>query len=66
MDLSMYLLAEANVATVTGDAFGNLTVFLLPRDKWWYSKEALKLIKDALAANTFNDIVKCPPLYFVF
>jgi hypothetical protein len=25
MDLSMYLLAEANV-TVTGDAFGNLTV----------------------------------------
>jgi aspartate aminotransferase len=24
MDLSMYLLAEANVATVTGDAFGNL------------------------------------------
>jgi aspartate/methionine/tyrosine aminotransferase len=26
MDLSMYLLAEANVATVTGDAFGNLTV----------------------------------------
>jgi aspartate aminotransferase len=23
MDLSMYLLAEANVATVTGDAFGN-------------------------------------------
>jgi aspartate aminotransferase len=42
MDLSMYLLAEANVATVTGDAFGNLTVSvsLITSDE--ILKEALK------------------------
>ncbi len=46
----MYLLAEANVATVTGDAFGNPNCI-----RFSYAtsdellKEALKRIKDALA-----------------
>jgi aspartate aminotransferase len=50
MDLSMYLLAEANVATVTGDAFGNPDCI-----RFSYAtsenilKEALKRIKEALA-----------------
>ncbi|OCB74444.1 pyridoxal phosphate-dependent aminotransferase [Flavobacterium crassostreae] len=50
MDLSMYLLAQANVATVTGDAFGNPNCI-----RFSYAtsdailKEALKRIKDALA-----------------
>jgi aspartate aminotransferase len=49
MDLSMYLLAEANVATVTGDAFGNPNCI-----RFSYAtseailKEALKRIKAAL------------------
>ena len=50
MDLSMYLLAEANVATVTGDAFGNpdcIRFSYATSDE--ILKEALKRIKDALA-----------------
>ena len=49
-DVSMYLLAEALVATVTGDAFGNPNCI-----RFSYAtsdellKEALKRIKDALA-----------------
>ncbi|RZK30872.1 MAG: aminotransferase class I/II-fold pyridoxal phosphate-dependent enzyme, partial [Hymenobacter sp.] len=49
-DLSMYLLAEANVATVTGDAFGNPDCI---RFSYATSEdlltEALKRIKEALA-----------------
>lgn len=49
-DLSMYLLAEANVATVTGDAFGNPNCL---RISYATSEailtEALKRIKEALA-----------------
>jgi aspartate aminotransferase len=48
-DLSMYLLSEANVATVTGDAFGNPNCI---RFSYATSEailtEALKRIKDAL------------------
>jgi len=50
MDLSMYLLGEANVATVTGDAFGNpdcIRFSYATSDE--ILKEALKRIKDALA-----------------
>jgi aspartate aminotransferase len=50
MDLSMYLLAEANVATVTGDAFGNphcIRFSYATSDE--ILKEALKRIKEALA-----------------
>ncbi|MBC7495279.1 MAG: pyridoxal phosphate-dependent aminotransferase [Flavobacterium sp.] len=49
-DLSMYLLSEANVATVTGDAFGNADCI---RISYAASQdlliEALKRIKEALA-----------------
>jgi aspartate aminotransferase len=49
-DFSMYLLAEANVATVTGDAFGNPNCI---RFSYATSEEilteALKRIKEALA-----------------
>jgi aspartate aminotransferase len=49
-DLAMYLLAEANVATVTGDAFGNPSCIRLSyatsEDQL---KEAIKRIKEALA-----------------
>lgn len=49
-DLSMYLLAEANVATVTGDAFGNPNCL---RISYATSEailtEALKRIKEALS-----------------
>ena len=49
-DLSMYLLSEANVATVTGDAFGNANCI---RFSYAASQEllleALKRIKEALA-----------------
>ncbi|MCC9073074.1 pyridoxal phosphate-dependent aminotransferase [Flavobacterium sp. F-65] len=50
-DLSMYLLGEANVATVTGDAFGNPNCI-----RFSYAtsedilKEALRRIKEALTA----------------
>lgn len=50
-DVSMYLLAEANVATVTGDAFGNPNCI-----RFSYAtsndilKEALRRIKEALTA----------------
>jgi aspartate aminotransferase len=49
-DFSMYLLAEANVATVTGDAFGNPDCI-----RFSYAtseeqlKEALRRIKEVLA-----------------
>ena len=48
-DFSMYLLAEANVATVTGEAFGNPNCI-----RFSYAtseellKEALRRIKEAL------------------
>ena len=49
-DFSMYLLAEANVATVTGDAFGNPNCI---RFSYATSEEllteALRRIKEALA-----------------
>ncbi len=49
-DFSMYLLSEANVATVTGDAFGNPNCIRLSyatsEDQL---KEALRRIKEALA-----------------
>jgi aspartate aminotransferase len=48
-DFAMYLLAEANVATVTGDAFGNPNCIRLSyatsEDQL---KEAIKRIKEAL------------------
>ena len=51
-DFSMYLLAEANVATVTGDAFGNPNCIRL---SYATSEEllieAIKRIKDAVSGN---------------
>jgi aspartate aminotransferase len=48
MDLSMYLLAEANVATVTGDAFGNpVSVSLCNKRR--DIERSIKRIKEALA-----------------
>ena len=49
-DLSMYLLAEANVATVTGDAFGNPNCLRISyATSETILTEALKRIKEALA-----------------
>jgi len=49
-DLSMYLLAEANVATVTGDAFGNPDCLRLSyATSEDLLTEALRRIKEALA-----------------
>ena len=49
-DLSMYLLAEANVATVTGDAFGNPNCIRISyATSEDLLKEAFKRIKEALA-----------------
>lgn len=51
-DFSMYLLSEANVATVTGDAFGNPNCI-----RFSYAtsedllKEALRRIKEAVASS---------------
>ena len=45
----MYLLAEANVATVTGDAFGNPNCIRLSyATSEEQLKEAIKRIKEAL------------------
>ncbi len=49
-DFSMYLLSEANVATVTGDAFGNPDCIRLSyATSEDLLKEAIKRIKEALA-----------------
>ena len=49
-DFSMYLLSEANVATVTGDAFGNPNCIRLSyATSEDLLKEALKRIKEALS-----------------
>lgn len=49
-DLSMYLLAEANVATVTGDAFGNPNCIRISyATSEDLLKEAFRRIKEALA-----------------
>ena len=49
-DLSMYLLSEANVATVTGDAFGNPDCIRLSyATSEELLTEAIKRIKEALA-----------------
>jgi aspartate aminotransferase len=57
MDLSMYLLAEANVATVTGDAFGNpdcIRFSYATSDE--ILKEALKRIKERQYLIHYNTI----------